>query len=72
MKKTALVSDRSEALAFISANLKQLHLVAASHRLHLLGYLLGMAYMESCDMVRREGAHDQSKVANNGKVRAFD
>ncbi|ESZ04796.1 hypothetical protein [Mesorhizobium sp. L48C026A00] len=66
MKKKRLVTNRGEALAFISANLKELHLVAASHKLHLLGYLLGMAYIESYEMVRKERSYRQIKIVDQG------
>ncbi|MER9074178.1 hypothetical protein NKH80_15360 [Mesorhizobium sp. M0904] len=66
MKKKGPVTNRGEALAFISANLKELHLVAASHKLHLLGYFLGMAYIESYDMVRKERSYRQSKIVDQG------
>lgn len=61
MTKNLLRSDRHEALTLISAKLHELCVVAGSHRLHLLRYLLGMAYMESCDIVRRQRSHDQDK-----------
>ena len=72
MRKTGLVSNRSEALTFISANLKQLHVMAVAHRLHLIDYLLGMAYTESYDTLRRERARAESHVAKNGKARGVD
>lgn len=72
MPKKRLTSDRGEALTCISASLNELYQIAASHRLHLLGYLLGMAYIESCDMVRRERAHDRSKVVDPGKTAALN
>ena len=63
MTKNLLRSDRDEALTLISAKLHELCVVAGSHRLYLLRYLLGMAYMESCDMVRRERSPDQGEVS---------
>ena len=53
--------NRPDALTFISGMLSELSQIAASHRLHLLGYLLDMAYIESYDMVRKERSYHQRK-----------
>ncbi|MGX5806112.1 hypothetical protein ACWGS9_33770 [Bradyrhizobium sp. Arg314] len=46
--------DRAEALGFIICRLDELRQMAASHGLELLGYLLDVAFTESCDAIRRE------------------
>lgn len=54
-------SDRTEALAFIVCRLDELRQMAASHGLDLLGYLLEIAFTESCDMIRKEHPSAQAK-----------
>ncbi|PBB41136.1 hypothetical protein CK222_23445 [Mesorhizobium sp. WSM3866] len=53
--------DRVEALGVIVCRLDELRQLAASQGLELIGYLLDVAFNESCDAIRRErlSAHGQ-------------
>ncbi|TIN45555.1 MAG: hypothetical protein E5Y25_10920 [Mesorhizobium sp.] len=52
---------RREALGFIVCRLDELRQLAASHGLDLLGYLLDVAFTESCDTIRREHSSHQGQ-----------
>ncbi|UCI31847.1 hypothetical protein [Mesorhizobium sp. B4-1-4] len=49
-----LTKARCEALGFIVCRLDELREMAASHGLESLGYLLAVAFTDSCDAIRRE------------------
>lgn len=52
---------RGEALGLIVCRIDELRQLAACHGLHFLGYLLDVAFTESCDMIRRERPCEQDK-----------
>ncbi|RRH88262.1 hypothetical protein EH240_35425 [Mesorhizobium tamadayense] len=54
--------DRVEALGFIICRLDELRQMAASHGLESLGYLLDVAFTESCEAIRRERSSAQSEA----------
>ncbi|WP_095779687.1 hypothetical protein [Mesorhizobium sp. WSM3868] len=62
MTDTERTEGRDEALGFIVCRLDELRQVAASHRLEFLGYLLDVAFTESCDAIRRERSSAQGKT----------
>ncbi|MGX5829284.1 hypothetical protein [Mesorhizobium sp. 43Arga] len=66
-----VTKGRVEALGLIICRLDELRQLAASHGLELLGYLLDVAFTESCDSIRRvrSAAEDQT---TDGAVHAED
>lgn len=54
MTDAELKRARGEALGFLVCRLDELRQMAASHGLDFLGYLLDVAFTESCDTIRRE------------------
>ncbi|RWE12562.1 MAG: hypothetical protein EOS76_26285 [Mesorhizobium sp.] len=61
MTDNGQTTARGEALGVIVCRLDELRQLAASQGLELIGYLLDVAFNESCDAIRRErlSAHGQ-------------
>ncbi|KAA3448031.1 hypothetical protein C7I87_24125 [Mesorhizobium sp. SARCC-RB16n] len=61
---TRQTNDRIEALGFIICRLDELRQMTASYGLEPLGYLLDVAFTESCDAIRRERSCTQSETVD--------
>lgn len=53
--------DRVEALGLIISRLDELPQMASFHGLEPLGCLLDVAFIESCDAIRRERSYAQAE-----------
>ncbi|RJT31460.1 hypothetical protein D3227_28405 [Mesorhizobium waimense] len=71
MTDNELTKARGEALGVIVCRLDELRQMAASHGLEFIGYLLDVAFTESCDAIRRERSCARSETMD-AAVRADD
>ncbi|RWI88946.1 hypothetical protein [Mesorhizobium sp.] len=62
-------TTRVEALGVIVCRLDELRQLAASLTLELIGYLLDVAFNESCDAIRRERSCAQAQETRRDRRR---
>jgi|GEM_PF-6164608 len=61
MTDNGQTTTRGEALGVIVCRLDELRQLAASQGLEFLGYLLDVAFNESCDAIKRERLSDHGQ-----------
>ncbi|MDG4889816.1 hypothetical protein [Mesorhizobium sp. WSM4887] len=72
MTDRELATARGDALSSIICRLDELRQTAASHGLDFLGYLLDVAFTESCDAIRKERSAAQVEETTIGTETAND